>query len=95
MAICKGNKDNHCCWFQGKECQYLEFDTNGREIACGLLLELGDWESVYKDERYIRDVKSKIIASDIGCDCGDWPKVSSGHWCSFCGHGDNPNEGIT
>jgi hypothetical protein len=92
MSSC--GKVDHCCWLGiHGVCQYLETDTvPGRKYACGLMRQLGDWELVHIDPRYLRDIKPKLDAMAITVEnCGDWPPV--GEECGACGdvrtiHGD-------
>jgi hypothetical protein len=72
---CHGNNPKHCCWLgHYGVCGYVEENTvEGRRWACQLLREKGTWARVYKDRRYRRDVKPKLV--NIGVvDCGDWPQ---------------------
>lgn len=73
---CHGNGREHCCYFQGEACVYVEENTvPGRRWACGLLRELGSWDGVLIDERYIRDVAPKFEAAGLhGMTCKGWPK---------------------
>ena len=66
MSICDGKggvSGEHCCYFDGIVCKYYD---NG----CSLRRELGSWEKVHNDPRYIKDITSKK-ASPIPC--GDFP----------------------
>ena len=69
--VCDGNGDSngdHCCTIGGKDCPHLVVDgPTGRRFACGLFTELGDWELVHTDPRYLADVRQEGTA-----DCGDW-----------------------
>lgn len=72
MSVCHGNGEMHCCNVNGKPCKYVsERIVSGRRWACLLFVELGDWSSVHKDERYITDVKSHWMKTGTP-DCGDW-----------------------
>lgn len=55
-----------------------------RKWACGLRAELGDWNKVLKDPRYIKDVKGSWRK---GINCRDWPdrKGVNADYCSKCG----------
>jgi len=82
MACSEG--DNHCCWFNGEVCRYLEENSGGRRWSCSLLKELGDWEMVYADPRYIENIIPLYLAIDIGITrCSDWPPT--GVVCNDCG----------
>ena len=82
MKYCHGNNEGHCCWLGGVLCPFLEENTvEGRRWACGLFRELGDWELVHEDHRYIDKVLPLWMArdelriwADQGCGCGDWPQ---------------------
>jgi hypothetical protein len=67
---CKGIATHHCCWVNGNPCLHLEENTvEGRHWACGLRRELGDWDLVITDSRYIQNV-----APHFGeMNCRDWP----------------------
>lgn len=53
MSTCHGNGTNHCCYVNGQPCQYLQENTvEGRRWACGLYVELQNWDAVIADERY-------------------------------------------
>jgi len=83
MSVCAGNSEDHCCWVNGKVCPHLEENTvEGRHWACGLLVKLGSWEAVYKDNNWQLDVKP--LCDRIGVrGCGDWPP--KGKTCLECG----------
>ena len=83
---CFGNRDDHCCWVAGKPCQYLEEDTvEGRRWACGLMVELGDWEKVIASDRYKKNVAP--IFEPLGMNCRDWPDgdAANSGTCVECG----------
>jgi hypothetical protein len=82
---CTGNSEGHCCWLNGTVCQYLEENTVvGRRWACGLLRELGTWDAVYADSRYV-SVREALDQNPslVGLLCGDWPRI--GETCGECG----------
>lgn len=82
MAKCMGTIENHCCWLNGQECKYLIKNGDG-SIRCGLLVEVGSWERVYKLQRYLRNVKPVLRAVfNDDTNCGDWPRV--GEKCNAC-----------
>lgn len=85
MATCRGTKNGHCCWLAGKVCKHLKLDLPGDEIACGLLVELGSWEAVYQDARYLADVKPRLNQINVS-NCADWPP--DGQVCRECGAGE-------
>ncbi len=75
---CHGNTDESCCTFGGGVyCRYLRADVAGRRWACGLMLELGDWQKVVANPRYQQHVApkfeplNKIYGVDLNC--GNWP----------------------
>lgn len=72
---CHGNGQNHCCNLgQRGECEFVEENTiAGRRWACGLLRELGSWESVEADPRYLKSVKPFFDEYMPGVSCGSWP----------------------
>lgn len=82
MAICNGTSKDHCCWV-GKQgiCPHLIVQND--EISCGLLNELGTWEAVYADPRYLADVQHVWDKIAPGKGCGDWPLP--GTTCNACG----------
>lgn len=85
---CHGNAQDHCCWLEGKECDYLEENTvPGRRWACGLRRELGDWDLVLEDPRYKENVAPTFELS--GINCRDWPDAYPGVKCTDCGWGMN------
>jgi hypothetical protein len=85
-TICTGNGDEHCCWINGV-CEFLEENTvPGRRWACGLRRELGSWQAVHADSRYLTNVHP-VLARIGDPDCGDWP--APGVTCAACGACDN------
>ncbi len=74
--ICTGRGDRgggHCCYIGGKVCQFLTFD--GDLPRCGLLLELGSWERVHTDKRYLAAPVAQFYVDRYpGFGCGDWPQ---------------------
>lgn len=86
---CNGNSNDHCCYLKGKACSYVEENTvEGRRWACGLRRELGDWDLVLKDPRYIDNVKPKL---QEGVTCKDWPDSPSTK-CFECGFNVEPTD---
>lgn len=78
---CHGNLDYHCCYQEGRVCPFLEENTvPGRRWACGLYRELGDWNLVHEDERYLEHVKPTWIKYNID-DCGDWRGTGKPQCC--------------
>ena len=74
MAQCHGNGSDHCCWINGKVCDYLEENTvEGRRWACGLFTRYGNWPEVHQSRLYLTDVKP-LLAALGDFDCGDWPQ---------------------
>lgn len=58
MMACHGNGDDHCCYVNGEPCGFLrENVVEGRRWACGLYVELGDWDAVLADERYVTNLR--------------------------------------
>jgi hypothetical protein len=85
VASCPGNGEEHCCWIAGEQCAFLEEGTvSGRRWACGLRRELGSWEAVHGDARYVEAVQPFWDSRpDLGPGCGDWPLP--GMTCATCG----------
>jgi len=83
--LCSGNTDDHCCYLNGPVCPFLEEGTvGGRRWACGLRRELGSWDLVHADVRYIQQVQP--VWEQVGLStnkCGEWPV--SGERCNTCG----------
>ena len=71
-----GAGQSHWCWINGEECWYLVVDQHPtRKYACGLMMELGSWDAVYADPRYVRDVRAAFdewADPERWPDCGDW-----------------------
>jgi hypothetical protein len=86
LGSCGGNGADHCCYIKSKACAHLEENTvEGRRWACGLRRELGDWDVVLADPRYINDVLPNWEGTDL-C-CKTYPLDH--HRCTNCGHGCN------
>lgn len=86
MSACHGNNENHCCYVNGEVCQFLgENIVSGRRWACSLYVELGDWDLVHQDPRYVTVVQSNWIANGTP-DCGTWV----GPGCCFGGSVEDP-----
>ena len=84
--ICNGTPDFHCCWLHGRECIYLDKDPDpflGRSIACSLLVELGSWDNVYQDQRYIDNVKPELDRMINVSNCGTWPPEGQECRCKY------------
>ena len=79
---CKGDQDDHCCHL-GKYgvCEFLA-NANTRWV-CTLREQLGSWERVHVDPRYIDRVRPKLGDIGIKVDCGNWP--TPGETCATCG----------
>ena len=70
--------------FEGVECGYLEENTEKESRwSCGLRHELGDWDLVHIDQRYIQNVKPKLDKLPNITHCEDWPPVDVK--CNNCG----------
>jgi len=74
---CLGTPEQHCCWVDGNECQFLQKDP----MACQLRSELGSWDAVYQDPRYQDHVQPMFDRIAPGKGCGDWPIGT----CATCG----------
>jgi hypothetical protein len=74
-GTCDGAGDangDHCCWLEGVECPFLERDTiEGRHYACGLRRELGSWDRVHADARYLTVVRPIWDRCGV-VDCGQF-----------------------
>ena len=85
---CDGNSEQTCCTVKGENCQYLIFnytDEDGlfRKFACSLRAELGDWDAVLSDPRYIKNIAGSWAP---GINCRDWPeKPNEYRGCNLCG----------
>lgn len=78
------NLDDHCCYINGKVCQFLEEGTEvGYKFSCGLRRELGSWDAVVKDARYVKHI-APVFEPD-GVSCADWPNADKGQTCKQCG----------
>ena len=55
--ICDGSGDNgnHCCYVDGEVCRFLTYVEN--VPRCSLRLELGSWDKVHKDMRYLTHIQ--------------------------------------
>ena len=80
------NKEDHCCYVDGKVCTFLEENTqSGYRWSCGLRRELGNWDAVINDPRY-KEGPGKVF-EPLGINCRDWPDRSKGQSCGSCGVG--------
>ena len=80
------NNDDHCCYVAGKVCEFLEENTEPNfRWSCGLRRELGTWQKVTNDPRYLDGPGAHF--STKGMSCGDWPDASKGQSCGGCGAG--------
>lgn len=75
--------EEHCCWVRGEPCQFLRENEGGRRWACGLRLELGSWEAVHADSRYLAEIRPAWDEVGAPDDCGDFP--GPGRHCGTCG----------
>lgn len=90
VVRCHGNGEEHCCWVEGKVCEFLEIDTlPDRHWVCKLRRQLGSWEKVHADPRYqsVHNVWVRLGTPD----CGDFfggvqPDGSIEGQCCFLGH---------
>ncbi len=83
------NLDEHCCWLNGKLCEFLEEDSEPKfRWSCGLRRELGSWDAVLNDHRYNEVVeprwqeRSKRLSRPM-TNCRDYP--SDKESCTHCG----------
>ena len=84
---CHGNGADHCCYFNGQVCPFLRDDgpkpagSGQRRWVCTLYEELGDWDAVHADQRYLDTVSPLWNGAgwvmawlwDEGIRCGNWP----------------------
>lgn len=69
--VCHGNGDDHCCYVDGKVCEFLEENTvPGRRWACGLLRRLESWAAVHEHPDY-QKIKEHFASLGVSA-CGDW-----------------------
>lgn len=76
--------EDHCCWLDGKVCKYLaDSDRPGHAFDCALRRDLGSWDAVHGDPRYVADVRPfwERVAPEL--DCGAYPP--EGEVCAACG----------
>lgn len=78
--VCRATVDNHCCWIPGAGvCPH--FDATLPDGFCSLRAELGSWDAVHEDERYVPQRKA---FEDAGTPlCGNYPRQD--HPCGTCG----------
>lgn len=85
MVTCGAqNNTGHCCWINGTVCVFLRDDglDATRRWVCTLREELGSWEAVHKDIRYIEKVRPTLDKFNQA-NCGYWP--GPGVTCGECG----------
>lgn len=81
---CHGNGADHCCYVEGEPCPHLLVDVvPGRRWACGLLVELGTWERVHADPRYLA-VPAPVWRARGVPDCGDFRGSADGSILQCC-----------
>lgn len=76
-STCHGNGAEHCCWFQGVQCPFVEENTMpGRRWACGLARELGGFP-IADDPRWQETVRPMAEAAGLPTDylCANWPQA--------------------
>lgn len=73
---------DHCCWLGGSECRYLEKEVDGHPYSCALRRELGSWDAVHADARYLAHVRPFWDGFAPHLDCGTWPPP--GETCATC-----------
>lgn len=72
MGDCHGNGGDHCCYVRGDACSFLEQNTvPDRRWVCGLRRELGSWDAVHADLRYLTEVRPAWDEAGV-VDCGDF-----------------------
>lgn len=79
-----GTETVHCCWFDGKPCQFVEPATRDAYVwQCALRVKYPSWEEVHQSPEYLSEVKDKMVGLGYDIDCGDWPPA--GVDCNDCG----------
>lgn len=79
---CHGNGAAHCCWVDGAVCPFLETDTvAGRHWVCGLRRQLGSWDRVHADARYLAVLQPMF--DRIGGNCGTFGPAQA--QCCYAG----------
>jgi hypothetical protein len=79
MTPCSGNAYDHCCYFGGKVCTFLEENTlPDRKWVCGLMREHQDWDKVLADPMYQQVVIPLLEQyvwphSEVKYTCKTWP----------------------
>lgn len=71
MTLCTGRgaaDGGHCCWVKGKVCEFLIENHEGRRWACGIMVKLGDWQTVHTSPSY-RHIATIFATEGL---CGDW-----------------------
>jgi len=80
---CKATSTKHCCWIAGAVCEHFN-PARVEGKFCSLMEELGDWELVHNDPRY---VPQRTFLENFGKSgtslCGDYP--AEGETCGECG----------
>ena len=90
-AVCNGTETDHCCTLLGVTCPFLRDDgpDTDRRWVCTLREELGSWNTVHADPRYLATVRpildtiTPAYNRGVMPDCGDWPPT--GVTCQICG----------
>ncbi len=79
---CRPTIEDHCCWISGQPCPFFDAATPNTDRRCTLRTELGSWDLVHQDPRYLRHVAP--VWRRIGVvDCGDWAPTGDNP-CSAC-----------
>lgn len=90
LGLCDGGGDaegEHCCWVAGEACPHLVVDgPTGRRFACNLFTELGDWDLVHADDRYLANPKPTWTRLGVQ-DCGRWIGLSAETMVAIKGRG--------
>ena len=85
MSICTGNSRDHCCYFKGVVCKYLEENTiPNRRWSCGLFRVYQDWDKVINSDKYKKFVQPlyDTVPELAGMNCRDWPESDDN--CIMC-----------
>lgn len=75
------NAADHCCYVEGRVCEFLEENSEpGFRWSCGLRRESGSWDAVLADPRY---APIQAAFAPYGYDCATFPIKP----CKTCGAG--------
>jgi len=94
LGTLAGAGSDHCCYVNGQTCPFLQVDgPSGRRFACGLYVELGDWDAVHADPRYVASVKPHWDAAGV-VGCGPWFGCNRAQWVALVAKGSITNTDV-